>query len=62
MKFVWVPYVGVVASYSIWRFFHRNSWNEGEALTNEISMTPLQLRVLLADMKKAKAHMKELSS
>ena len=41
--------------------FPRNSWSLDKGIINDISMTPLQLRVLLADMRKAKANMEALS-
>jgi len=39
----------------------RNSWSPDQKMVGNISMTPLQLKVLLADMRKAKNHMELLS-
>jgi len=39
----------------------RNSWGTEQGIFNNVSMTPLQLRVLLSDMRKAKINMEALS-
>ena len=46
---------------SLYNFLLRNSWGTEQGIFNNVSMTPLQLRVLLSDMRKAKVNMEALS-